>query len=552
MGGNVRFWARVGQNGLNGLCIPARWSGDHDDGRGKHAQGDALEQRETPPTAVDAAIMSQMSAEVRSAVPSPTTPSPTTPPATTGGPDDEGPVDRLQVLVAGLALGLLMALVLVGAALRLVNRDTWFHLTLGQHFRTDWSLTHPGALTPFATSAWVPTQWSTEVVASAAEKVGGLPAVAFLFGALYLVLILVVYIGCREVAAPTAATVATFAGILGAAPAISSRPQVVSLVLLTLTVTAWRRTATDGRPRWWLVPVTWAWATAHGMWSLGVLLGVVCCVGLVLDRRVGPRRGLLLLGVPVASLAAAALTPVGPRLLASQLAVSDRSTYIAEWARTRFDGPPELVVALTAAVVLLVWLLRRGRLSWTSALLFLVAVGWTVSVSRLVACGAIVLAPLLAEALNGRRPSGWPPARLERAAVGLGALGYLVALGLLVPHTAAVAGDVPRGLVPRLQALPPGSTVLNADDLGAWIEWRTPAVHPVIDGMLDAYPVDYIRRYKQFARAGHGWQDFVQRSGSRVAILRDSSRVTTALQAQLHWRVVDRDGKYVYLVAPRA
>jgi hypothetical protein len=449
-----------------------------------------------------------------------------------------------------LALVLLMIVVLAGAALRLVNRDTWFHLTLGEHFRTDWSLSHPGALTPFATSSWVPTQWSTEVVASRFEHLWGLPGVAWFFGALYLVLVLVLYAGARRVAGPVAATVATVAAVLGAAPAISSRPQVVSLVLLAVTLSAWIRTAVDLRPRWWLVPLTWLWATAHGMWSLGVLVGVVCCVGLVADRRVDLRRTALLLGVPLASVTAAALTPVGPRLLTSQLAVSDRTSLIAEWAPTRFDGGPALVVAAMAAVVIVLWA-RRGRVDWTPLLLLLLAVGWTISVSRLVACGAVVLAPLLAEALErGREPSS-PAPRLERGFVGAGAVGYLVALGLLVPHTAAFAGDVPDGLTSRLQALPQGSTVLAADDLGAWIEWRTPSVHPVIDGMLDAYPVGWIRRYKAFEAVEPGWQRFVRDTGARVAILPDDSAARAAMQDQLGWRVVDRDAGYVYLVAPR-
>ena len=34
-------------------------------------------------------------------------------------------------------------------------------------------------------------------------------------------------------------------------------------------------TAEDGKLRWWLVPLTWAWANLHGMWSVGIIIGIV-------------------------------------------------------------------------------------------------------------------------------------------------------------------------------------------------------------------------------------------------------------------------------------
>ena len=51
------------------------------------------------------------------------------------------------------------------------------------------------------------------------------------------------------------------------------RPQVLSYLLIALTVGAWLRTWDDGRLRWWLVPVTWLWAMLHGMWPIGIGLG---------------------------------------------------------------------------------------------------------------------------------------------------------------------------------------------------------------------------------------------------------------------------------------
>src|SRR4051794_41054181 len=98
---------------------------------------------------------------------------------------------------------LLMAILLRYSALHLNNFDTWFHLTLGDRFRTgEWSLSHPGGLTSFATSGWVATQWSTEVLASFFEQWFGLPGVAWLFRALYPAWLLATYLNSRRAGRP--------------------------------------------------------------------------------------------------------------------------------------------------------------------------------------------------------------------------------------------------------------------------------------------------------------------------------------------------------------
>ena len=101
------------------------------------------------------------------------------------GPDEPPVVRRSPAAVVApyLLTGLVLALVLRYRAALLDNSDTWFHLSLGERFRGDWSPAHPGALTPFASSDWVATQWSTEVVAGWFEGWFGLPGVAWLLSA---------------------------------------------------------------------------------------------------------------------------------------------------------------------------------------------------------------------------------------------------------------------------------------------------------------------------------------------------------------------------------
>ena len=110
---------------------------------------------------------------------------------------------------------------------------------------------------------------------------------------------------------------------------------------------------------------------------------------------------------------------------------------------------------------------------------------------------------------------------------------------------------MPDGFSSRLSSLPAGSTVAVEDSAGAWIEWRFPRLNPMIDGMLDAYPVDYIAGFSDFTSVTPGWTGYLRRTGAHVAITLKGSPLTGALEEQLHWRALDADGRYVYLAAPQ-
>jgi hypothetical protein len=162
---------------------------------------------------------------------------------------DTGPASysRLVSAVSVLALIMLMIRVTSHAAGPLSNGDTWFHLRLGHEFWGDWSIADPGSLSSFATASWVPTQWSTQMVAAAMETRFGLPGVAWFFGALFLLFVVVVYFLGRSEGAPLPATLATAVAFVAAGSSLSARPQVVSLILFAVVLWAWLRAARLGR-----------------------------------------------------------------------------------------------------------------------------------------------------------------------------------------------------------------------------------------------------------------------------------------------------------------
>ena len=378
------------------------------------------------------------------------------------------------------------------AARPLTNTDTYFHLRFGHEFLDGgWTLRNPGSVSSFGTNDWVPTQWLPQVVMAQLEDWFGLAGVAWFQGLLHLALAVTFWVIARRCATPLASAAIVATALMASSLGLSMRPQVISYLLVAVTTAAWLRTREDGRARWWLVPVTWVWAMCHGMWPVGIVIGVVALVG----HRRGPRRS-----APPAARAwppsrwrvavAAALTPVGPRL------------YPAVLARQR----PRAVLRRVAAAGLHRRRRRRpaapdrcrggphGPPGHRSPLdrdrSVGLAVGWALYSTRTVAVAAAMLVPIAAQVLlrvaaaAPRRPaaarpgpcSPWPPPSSP-------------CWPSLVPRTADEPPDEPSW-ASAVDDLPAGTVVLNDWGQGGWMIWRWPELDFVMNGYGDIFTDD--------------------------------------------------------------
>ena len=450
----------------------------------------------------------------------------------------------------------LLVLGLLGLAARhgfrpIGDPDTWWHLRLGDDIWRTWSFTDPAPWTRFATEDWVTTQWLPELVASRVEHLFGLPGVVWLYCAGLVLVTAVLYLVCRGEADILAAAIAAAVAFLGMSATLTPRPQLVSFILLLVVTSAWLRTARDLRPRWWLIPVSWLWACSHGMWFTGVAVGAVVIVGLFLDRRIRGAVALRLLAIPVLSLLVAALTPTGPRLLLSPLAVGGVTRYITEWAPPSIHELAPAVTAGMIAIVAIAW--ARGRqVLWSNIGLLLVATFWALLSARTVTLGAAMAAPLLAGALQSLLPDPRAPrmSRREVIALGGGAVACLAAVALLLPGSTGVPANVPNGLNASLDRLPPHSVIFNNSEVGGWLLWRHPALEPVIDGRTEAFPTSQFEGYLKTSQVSAGWETFLVSTGSRHALVKEHSPLATALDERLHWLTLGRSDGYVLLGAP--
>ncbi len=448
-------------------------------------------------------------------------------------------------------------LVLVGVAAgvgagRVSNPDTYFHLRFGEEFWGHWSPWHPGSVTRYATREWLPTQWLTELVMGRFDAWFGLPGVAWLTGLGIVALVGTLYLTCRSHAGPLVSVGLTGLALVAAQAGLSGRPQLVSYLLITVVVGAWLRTSTDGRPRWWLVPIAWIWPLLHGMWPLGIVISAVAAVGVLLDRGAAPdrRASLRLLGVPVAMAVASAVSLLGPGIYAAVLLVGSRRGYYSEWAPPDFTSPGPLFVALLLAL-LVVALLRVGPTSWFRVLMLLLCCAWAAYSSRTVPVAAVSAAPLAAMVL-GERFGRATATHLRDRALALAMVGLaLVVLAGVVPFTADQPRVYPAWVDPELGALPRGTGLLVYDYDGSYLIWRHPQLDVVAHGYGDAFTGAELARNDDLYRLSPDWEAELRRTGIQRALLPDLAPLTHALESD-GWRIARVSDGVEYLVGPSA
>ena len=427
----------------------------------------------------------------------------------------------------------------------------WLHLKVGAFLLDGSRFGLPDPWAPFASKEYVPTEWLPAIIGQEIYQGFGLPGIAWMRCAGILGLLLALVWSARCSADTATASFVALAALVGAYDGLTERPQMVGFLFLAICVGAWWRTAVDLLPRWWLVPMTWLWASFHGLWSVGIGVGLVVIAGLLLDRRLNRASATRLLAIPILSLVAAGLTPVGPRLLLTPLTVGTNvSEFVGEWQPTSARNPFALVTLAMLGLVILSWVRLGRRAPWWQIALLLTGVGATLATSRTIAVGAIIATPLLAQEIQlyRDRPVDRSTWRSRWAWAAL----ILVALSAAMPLSAARAQDpvsVPQRLRAQLSVLPPGTVVLADGDISGWLFWAEPAVRPVLDPRIEIYSQAHLRAFVSTMAAAPGWQQFVERTGARYALVRSDAPIATALVEHAGWSRIGKDAGLVLLKA---
>jgi hypothetical protein len=477
---------------------------------------------------------------------------PSAPPARTGtnagAPGAPGARPWLAMAVATIVVSISVVL-----GVRPVSDPSpWLHLKVGAFLLDGGRFGLPDPWAPFATTTYLPTEWLPAIVGQETYQAFGLPGIAWLRCAGILGLLSALMWSARRSAGTATSALVCLVALVGAYEGLSERPQLVSFVFLAVAVGAWWRSGLDLKPRWWLVPMTWLWACCHGLWIVGIAVGLVCIAGLLLDRRLTRAATTRLLTIPMLSLAAAALTPLGPRLLLSPLTVGrNTNEFVGEWQPTSVRDPFAVVTLAMLGLVILSWVRRRRQPPWWQIGFLLTGVAATLAATRTIAVGAVIAAPLLAleVQLYRGRPVGATTRRSRSAWAAL----ILIALIAAAPLSEARAQNpvaVPQRLAPQLSAIPSGTVVLAQGDISGWLFWAYPGVKPVLDPRIEIYSPAHVRAFVSTMAAGLGWRQFVDRTEARYALVLTDSPIATALVERAGWLPIGKDAGYVLLRAP--
>ena len=361
-----------------------------------------------------------------------------------------------------------------------------------------------------------------------------------------------IYVAARRTGDILVSTVVTGAAWIAMAGSLSIRPQVLSFGFAAVTASAWLQSATDLRPRWWLVPLTWVWACWHGMWTTGLAIALVVVVALMWSHRhnLDTIRPLMVVGG--LCILASALTPAGPALWQAPIEVAGVAGFLEEWQRPSVFSVPTAAAGIMLVTPLILALSRQWRPTFVELALMALAAVLVVTSARTVGLGAATVAPVLASALQGLLPEprrGHSRGQVVTLALG-SALG-LAAAALLAPSAAAGQTGMPVALDAHISQLPTSTVVCADAQASSWLLWSHPDVAPVVDGRFELYRPQDLEAYLAFEAGGPPTVEFAARHACTAALLRRDSPAERALSSDRAWHTIAaRDGWVLLGVAP--
>ena len=335
---------------------------------------------------------------------------------------------RLSVFRRGLhaAPGAAILAIAALAAAQPLDADLWIHLNNGRYIANQGALPYPDPFTFSAGDAvWTVHEWLPALAVFQLVERGGVVAAVLAVAAVYALTwgLLERTLAARGVG-PWLRTAALVAASLPLFPFAGIRPLAVGLLAAAAAAAlALHHRRTGSRLAWLLPPVFVVWGNVHASFPIGfALLGALFLEALWARSRlpfIGPRPRTRLVpftAVAALSIAAPALNPSGPRLLAQPF-----FQWGGEFRRFNSDWRPPEALSETwwffAAFLVLIGLLlivRHRRVSPTDLVLLVVLLAAGYSTRKVMPFAAVMAPLLLAQATRAHRRASLARAGLGR------------------------------------------------------------------------------------------------------------------------------------------
>lgn len=450
-----------------------------------------------------------------------------------------------------LAVALAACAALSGMALaffKVCDQDVFWHLGVGQvTLETGRRVTTNVFSSLFADHPWYNPEAGYDVLLAAAYRAGGWAGVAafklLLVGALAAALFGLLHRARRD---PFAAAALTAVALAAMRSRLTERPQLVTILLLVLTMLCTERfRERGGRPLWLLPPLFALWANLHA----GVLLGLLYLAGIAVGELLNGRRrnaGSVALAA-VLCVAASLANPGGWRILLQPFLHfgHDEIVAVTEFgASSPALAPLFWVLAGGAALALA---RTRRTFDWAEAL----------TLAGLVLLGArylreVPVAAVAAALVIHRRLPDAVPRRGVRAAVVCAGLVFALVWSWrydrLLPYRWGWGVDeraFPAAAVDFLERHDLPERLYNHYNQGGYLIHR---LHPrrgvFQDSRTSAYPAAFLSRLH--GRHGAGWREIFEEYGIGTALVR-TAEVAAFFPAR-EWGLVYWDDQFSLLV----
>lgn len=471
--------------------------------------------------------------------------------ATTGAAEATDVASRQRWLTHGPTVGAITGLAFAVWGLRIglrpIRDNSFFtHLATGRLI-VDQGIVRrdPYTFTAFG-EAWVVQSWLASAVYGLLDFIGGTRALQVFTGAVASSLAFVHWRLTRPAGGIVARIGLAAVALMVASGSWSERPMLLGLAALALTMLVVHDTDRDLR---WLVPLAWIWVNVHGSFPLGVVALGAIAIGRRLDGE-RASRALVALRWFAIGVVAAAVNPLGPRLLAFPVELLQRNDAlrsIVEWQAPRFESTTErafLLLLVLGAVALV------RRPAWRIAIPFSVFAVLALTSARNLAVATVVIVAVTSEAFAGLGTlASTQRHRLGRAAVAaMAVLGVIVgvtavsspALVIDAYPTAALRQLESRGLLNGDHRMATRDYVGNllaaayGDDARVFVDDR---VELTTDALLDDYKVLLLGR--------PGWSDVLARHEIDVVLWDRASPLARVLELDAGWHTIYVDSRWV-------
>lgn len=180
-----------------------------------------------------------------------------------------------------------LAVVFVGifamSARNLADPDVWWHLKTGQLIAQTRSVPHVDSFSfTRAGYPWVAHEWLSELLIYGIYRVSGWGGLIVVFALIVSAAFFLVYL--RSAPDPYSSGVVVLLGAWATAPMWGVRPQVASLLLISLWFLILERSERSPRLLWWTLPLTVLWVNLHAGFALGLALIMLFLAGEFLEQ----------------------------------------------------------------------------------------------------------------------------------------------------------------------------------------------------------------------------------------------------------------------------